>query len=76
MKEDQARLKSLIVESPEELRNEKEKMKETVKKIKQTIVRTIPSLIRRGVTIPANGLECQASVQCDALLSKTITKQG
>ncbi|MGH0154494.1 UNVERIFIED_CONTAM: hypothetical protein FKN15_027613 [Acipenser sinensis] len=37
LKEDHIKLESLIVESPEELRNEKEKLKETVKKIKQSI---------------------------------------
>ncbi|XP_041128731.1 kinetochore protein Nuf2-like isoform X2 [Polyodon spathula] len=37
LKEDHIKLESLIAKSPEELRNEKEKLKETVKKIKQSI---------------------------------------
>lgn len=39
LKEDQEQLKSKIVESPEELKNYKELMKETVKKLKKSKVR-------------------------------------
>lgn len=39
LKEEQEQLKSKIVESPEELKNSKELMKETVKKLKRSKVR-------------------------------------
>jgi len=39
LKEEQEQLKSKIVESPEELKNYKELMKETVKKLKKSKVR-------------------------------------
>lgn len=40
LKEEQEQLKSKIVESPEELKNYKELMKETVKKLKKSKVRS------------------------------------
>lgn len=39
LKEEQEQLKSQIVESPEELKNYKEHMKETVQKLKKAKVR-------------------------------------
>lgn len=48
LKEEQEQLKSKIVESPEELKNYKELMKETVKKLKKSKVRFFSSFhVRR-----------------------------
>lgn len=47
LKEEQEQLKSKIVESPEELKNYKELMKETVKKLKKSKVRFFSVHTRR-----------------------------
>jgi len=47
LKEEQEQLKSKIVESPEELKNYKELMKETVKKLKKSKVRFFSFLCMR-----------------------------
>lgn len=47
LKEEQEQKKSKIVESPEELKNYKEAMKETVKKIKKSKVRFPSAHARR-----------------------------
>uniref|UniRef100_A0A674IUN1 Kinetochore protein Nuf2 N-terminal domain-containing protein n=1 Tax=Terrapene triunguis TaxID=2587831 RepID=A0A674IUN1_9SAUR len=48
LKEEQEQLESKIVESPEELKNYKEHMKETVQKLKKTKVRNLEDQIENG----------------------------
>lgn len=52
LKEDIGKLKSQIVESPEELKSQMEKMRENVKSIKISIVKTDGAFLQKKVTDP------------------------
>lgn len=67
LKEEQEQLKSKIVESPEELKNYKELMKETVKKLKKSKVR-VPAVCLGGVLFE----KAQVCYQLELLLERLV----
>lgn len=66
LKEDIGRLKSQIVESPEELKSELEKMRETIKACKMSIV-SLEKQLKREVKCFRNDGHFKFSTSCQIL---------